>query len=126
MVPYCLQVVARFNEVVTNLLLQGALETFERYSVKAENITVRIFTLLVCLHLYCDIDIQDCLIILVLKAYCHFERLACIWSKQRVRVMSDFESHIEVQRKVVYSPSFLMPPYRWFHSEGHWEHKLCK
>ncbi|OQU91117.1 hypothetical protein SORBI_3001G118700, partial [Sorghum bicolor] len=34
------QVVARFNEVVTNLLLQGALETFERYSVKAENITV--------------------------------------------------------------------------------------
>ena len=51
MVPYCLQVVARFNEVVTNLLLQGALETFERYSVKAENITVRIFTLLVCLHL---------------------------------------------------------------------------
>ncbi|XP_062226066.1 6,7-dimethyl-8-ribityllumazine synthase, chloroplastic-like [Phragmites australis] len=33
-------VVARFNEIVTNLLLQGALETFERYSVKAENITV--------------------------------------------------------------------------------------
>ncbi|CAL4928022.1 unnamed protein product [Urochloa decumbens] len=33
-------VVARFNEVVTNLLLQGAMETFERYSVKAENITV--------------------------------------------------------------------------------------
>ncbi|KAK3142180.1 hypothetical protein QOZ80_4BG0343320 [Eleusine coracana subsp. coracana] len=33
-------VVARFNEVVTNLLLQGALETFERYSVKPENITV--------------------------------------------------------------------------------------
>ncbi|WVZ71304.1 hypothetical protein U9M48_019902 [Paspalum notatum var. saurae] len=33
-------VVARFNKVVTNLLLQGALETFERYSVKAENITV--------------------------------------------------------------------------------------
>jgi hypothetical protein len=28
--------VARFNEVVTNLLLQGALETFERYSVEAE------------------------------------------------------------------------------------------
>jgi 6,7-dimethyl-8-ribityllumazine synthase len=27
-----LQVVARFNEIVTNLLLQGALETFERYS----------------------------------------------------------------------------------------------
>ncbi|XP_062185790.1 6,7-dimethyl-8-ribityllumazine synthase, chloroplastic-like [Phragmites australis] len=33
-------VVARFNEIVTSLLLQGALETFERYSVKAENITV--------------------------------------------------------------------------------------
>ncbi|TVU15379.1 hypothetical protein EJB05_38898 [Eragrostis curvula] len=33
-------VVARFNEVVTNLLLQGALEAFERYSVKPENITV--------------------------------------------------------------------------------------
>ncbi|KAG2629942.1 hypothetical protein PVAP13_3KG511800 [Panicum virgatum] len=33
-------VVARFNEVVTNLLLQGALETFERYSVKPEDITV--------------------------------------------------------------------------------------
>lgn len=33
-------VVARFNEIVTNLLLQGALEAFERYSVKAENITV--------------------------------------------------------------------------------------
>lgn len=31
---------ARFNEIVTNLLLQGALETFERYSVKKENITV--------------------------------------------------------------------------------------
>ncbi|GJN27161.1 hypothetical protein PR202_gb15157 [Eleusine coracana subsp. coracana] len=33
-------VVARFNEIVTNLLLQGALETFERYSVKPENITI--------------------------------------------------------------------------------------
>ncbi|XP_047067909.1 6,7-dimethyl-8-ribityllumazine synthase, chloroplastic-like [Lolium rigidum] len=33
-------VVARFNEIVTNLLLQGALEAFERYSIKAENITV--------------------------------------------------------------------------------------
>lgn len=36
----CVQVVARFNEIVTNLLLQGALETFQRYSVKEENITV--------------------------------------------------------------------------------------
>ncbi|EMS65220.1 6,7-dimethyl-8-ribityllumazine synthase, chloroplastic [Triticum urartu] len=33
-------VVARFNEIVTNLLLQGALEAFERYSIKAENVTV--------------------------------------------------------------------------------------
>ncbi|RLN30940.1 hypothetical protein C2845_PM05G15230 [Panicum miliaceum] len=33
-------VVARFNEVVTNLLLQGALETFDRYSVKPEDITL--------------------------------------------------------------------------------------
>ncbi|XP_020252935.1 6,7-dimethyl-8-ribityllumazine synthase, chloroplastic-like [Asparagus officinalis] len=33
-------VVARFNEVVTNLLLEGALETFRRYSVREEDITV--------------------------------------------------------------------------------------
>ncbi|KAJ3696804.1 hypothetical protein LUZ61_000509 [Rhynchospora tenuis] len=33
-------VVARFNEIVTNLLLEGALETFRRYSVKEEDITV--------------------------------------------------------------------------------------
>lgn len=33
-------VVSRFNEVVTNLLLEGALETFRRYSVTEENITV--------------------------------------------------------------------------------------
>ncbi|KAJ4949933.1 hypothetical protein NE237_005602 [Protea cynaroides] len=33
-------VVARFNEVVTRLLLAGALETFERYSVKEEDIDV--------------------------------------------------------------------------------------
>lgn len=33
-------VVARFNEVVTSLLLQGALEAFGRYSVKEEDITV--------------------------------------------------------------------------------------
>jgi 6,7-dimethyl-8-ribityllumazine synthase len=37
-----LQVVARFNEIVTNLLLQGALETFERYS-KPENIHLKAF-----------------------------------------------------------------------------------
>ncbi|CAN6361275.1 unnamed protein product [Urochloa humidicola] len=35
------EVVARFNEIVTNLLLQGALETFERYSVRAEDTTVK-------------------------------------------------------------------------------------
>ncbi|ONK77302.1 uncharacterized protein A4U43_C02F5140 [Asparagus officinalis] len=34
------EVVARFNEVVTNLLLEGALETFRRYSVREEDITV--------------------------------------------------------------------------------------
>ncbi|XP_020249864.1 6,7-dimethyl-8-ribityllumazine synthase, chloroplastic-like [Asparagus officinalis] len=33
-------VVARFNEVVTNLLLEGALETFRRHSVREEDITV--------------------------------------------------------------------------------------
>ncbi|XP_010930317.2 6,7-dimethyl-8-ribityllumazine synthase, chloroplastic [Elaeis guineensis] len=33
-------VVSRFNEVVTSLLLEGALETFRRYSVTEENITV--------------------------------------------------------------------------------------
>ncbi|KAJ3675359.1 hypothetical protein LUZ60_004401 [Juncus effusus] len=33
-------VVARFNEIVTNLLLEGALETFRRYSVKEEDVTV--------------------------------------------------------------------------------------
>ena len=38
--PPFMQVVARFNEVVTNLLLEGALETFRRYSVRDEDITV--------------------------------------------------------------------------------------
>lgn len=33
-------VVGRFNEIVTNLLLEGALETFRRYSVKEEDIVV--------------------------------------------------------------------------------------
>ncbi|KAF3337848.1 6,7-dimethyl-8-ribityllumazine synthase [Carex littledalei] len=33
-------VVARFNEIVTSLLLEGALETFRRYSIKEEDITV--------------------------------------------------------------------------------------
>jgi 6,7-dimethyl-8-ribityllumazine synthase len=48
MILLCVQVVPRFNEIVTNLLLQGALETFQRYSVKEENITVCIlFTVMV-------------------------------------------------------------------------------
>ncbi|CAL9099969.1 unnamed protein product [Musa textilis] len=33
-------VVARFNEIITNLLLEGALETFGRYSVDDDDITV--------------------------------------------------------------------------------------
>ncbi|XP_028116588.1 6,7-dimethyl-8-ribityllumazine synthase, chloroplastic [Camellia sinensis] len=33
-------VVARFNEIVTKLLLEGALDTFKRYSVKEEDIDV--------------------------------------------------------------------------------------
>ncbi|XP_008801228.1 6,7-dimethyl-8-ribityllumazine synthase, chloroplastic [Phoenix dactylifera] len=33
-------VVSRFNEVVTNLLLEGALGTFRQYSIKEENIIV--------------------------------------------------------------------------------------
>ncbi|KAL5990728.1 hypothetical protein ACLOJK_011632 [Asimina triloba] len=33
-------VVARFNEVVTKLLLEGALDTFKRYSVREEDIDV--------------------------------------------------------------------------------------
>lgn len=33
-------VVARFNEIVTNLLLEGALETFRRYSIDDDDITV--------------------------------------------------------------------------------------
>ncbi|KAJ4723945.1 6,7-dimethyl-8-ribityllumazine synthase [Melia azedarach] len=33
-------VVARFNDIVTKLLLEGALETFKKYSVKEENIDV--------------------------------------------------------------------------------------
>lgn len=35
-----IKVVARFNELVTKLLLEGALETFKKYSVKEENIDV--------------------------------------------------------------------------------------
>ncbi|KAL7209008.1 hypothetical protein ACSBR1_030703 [Camellia fascicularis] len=34
-------VVARFNEIVTKLLLEGALDTFKRYSVKEEDIDIR-------------------------------------------------------------------------------------
>nr|CAD1836964.1 unnamed protein product [Ananas comosus var. bracteatus] len=35
-----IEVIARFNEIVTNRLLEGALETFRRYSVREEDITV--------------------------------------------------------------------------------------
>ncbi|XP_020570727.1 6,7-dimethyl-8-ribityllumazine synthase, chloroplastic-like [Phalaenopsis equestris] len=34
-------VVARFNEIITNPLLEGALQTFKQYSVKEEDITIR-------------------------------------------------------------------------------------
>ncbi|KAH0453013.1 hypothetical protein IEQ34_017337 [Dendrobium chrysotoxum] len=33
-------VVARFNEIITNSLLEGALQTFKQYSVKEEDVTV--------------------------------------------------------------------------------------
>ena len=39
------KVVARFNEIVTKLLLEGALETFKRYSVKEEDIDVSSYQL---------------------------------------------------------------------------------
>lgn len=35
-----MKVVARFNDIVTKLLLEGALETFKKYSVKEDNIDV--------------------------------------------------------------------------------------
>lgn len=38
-----LKVVARFNEVVTKLLLEGAIETFKKYSVREEDIEVNLF-----------------------------------------------------------------------------------
>ncbi|XP_028555502.1 6,7-dimethyl-8-ribityllumazine synthase, chloroplastic isoform X2 [Dendrobium catenatum] len=34
-------VVARFNEIITNSLLEGALQTFKQYSVKEEDVTIR-------------------------------------------------------------------------------------
>ncbi len=37
------QVVARFNEIITKALLTGALETFEKYLVPDEHIDVRHF-----------------------------------------------------------------------------------
>ena len=39
------KVVARFNEVVTRLLLEGALETFKRDSIKEEDIDVSSYLL---------------------------------------------------------------------------------
>lgn len=35
-----MKVVARFNEVVTKLLLEGALESFKKHSVREEDIDV--------------------------------------------------------------------------------------
>lgn len=35
------KVVARFNEIVTKLLLEGALSTFKNYSVREEDVDVR-------------------------------------------------------------------------------------
>ena len=40
MVYLGIKVVARFNEIVTRPLLEGALDTFKRYSVKEEDIDV--------------------------------------------------------------------------------------
>ena len=37
---FIFKVVARFNEVVTKLLLEGAIETFKKYSVREEDIEV--------------------------------------------------------------------------------------
>lgn len=37
-----IKVVARFNEVVTKLLLEGAIETFKKYSVREEDIEVNL------------------------------------------------------------------------------------
>lgn len=37
---FFVKVVARFNEIVTKLLLEGALDTFKKYSVKEEDIDV--------------------------------------------------------------------------------------
>ncbi|KAL8160336.1 hypothetical protein V2J09_001873 [Rumex salicifolius] len=37
---FCSSVVARFNEIVTKLLLEGALDTFRKYSVNEEDIDV--------------------------------------------------------------------------------------
>lgn len=37
---WSLKVVARFNEIITKQLLEGALSTFKNYSVSEENIDV--------------------------------------------------------------------------------------
>lgn len=37
---WLLKVVARFNEIITKQLLEGALSTFKNYSVSEENIDV--------------------------------------------------------------------------------------
>ncbi|KAL6562767.1 hypothetical protein OROGR_003774 [Orobanche gracilis] len=39
-ISFRIKVVARFNEIITRLLLEGALNTFKRYSVKEDDIDV--------------------------------------------------------------------------------------
>lgn len=41
-----LKVVARFNDLITKKLLEGALETFKNYSVREEDIDVRFLYLI--------------------------------------------------------------------------------
>lgn len=49
---FCIKVVARFNEIITKLLLEGALDTFKKYSVKEEDIDVSNQQLSMMLHLF--------------------------------------------------------------------------
>lgn len=49
---FCIKVVARFNEIITKLLLEGALDTFKKYSVKEEDIDVSNQLLSIMLHLF--------------------------------------------------------------------------
>lgn len=49
---FCIKVVARFNEIITKLLLEGALDTFKKYSVKEEDIDVSNQLLSIMRHLF--------------------------------------------------------------------------